>query len=176
VLALWLTLSLAAAEPLTLHVDPDVSEVMVTCGARIDKYKPREGRVVIPVAPTSTCDVALTRKVGTVAGPGSVRCGSQGCERTVAGKQLGDVEPGVISILLAPETPARSLELDCEDDNRQRVDIVNDAVRFTGVPDKTCTIYFKGAVPGKFRPITWGTWHCHLESSTAVCVNQKEKP
>lgn len=172
--AWWLWIGIALAEPLSIHVDPDVSEVAVKCGSQVNKYTPREGRVLLPTAPSSACEVSLTRKVGSVMGPGTVHCDQRGCERTVAGKRVGDVEPGVISILLAPGTPARSLELDCEDDIRQRVEIVNNAVRFEGVPDKTCTIYFKGAVPGKYRPISWGTWTCHLESSTAVCVNDKE--
>lgn len=162
--------ALAQAEPLVIEVGPDVSEVFLDCGLREERYRVIGGKATITPPPPADCDVMLSKKVGSVRGGGAWACTDTGCTESTGGAPSGaPVKAGHVGILLEGGAHAMSLEIDCEGGYRRRVNVVEQRASFDDVPDDSCTLLFKGGVPAKFRPITFGDWGCSFQGSVAVC-------
>lgn len=164
-----------AAEAATLEItvaDPLVTALVLECQDGTFKAVVKNGLATLEQVPQG-CTVNMIRRSGTIDEAGRWTCTLDKCtHQEVAHQEVSDA-PGRVNVILTTDLPAgASLELTCSDGFRSRVDISLNTAVFESVPDEECTLFFKGGVPAKFRPIRAGTWSCGLSGTTAVCTQR----
>jgi hypothetical protein len=169
---LWLAAA-ASAQSLEIRVpDPMVTALVLTCADGTLQVPVKDGAVKLERTPQS-CAVSMVRRSGEVTEPGRWTCTLDRCtQEEVAHRPVSDA-PGRVNVILTTEVPPGSaLELTCSEGFRARADVSLNTAVFDGVPDEECTLFFKGGVPAKFRPIRQGTWSCGLSNTVAVCTRR----
>lgn len=166
-------LSAAFGSPVEITVsDPLVTALVLECQDGTFKAVVKNGLATLEQVPKD-CVVNMIRKSGTITAPGRWTCTLEGCtQQEVSHREVTDA-PGRVNVILTTDLPAgASLELTCSDGFRLRVEVAQNAAVFDGVPAEECTLFFKGGVPAKFRPMREGTWSCGLSGTTAVCTQR----
>ncbi len=169
----WLFAAPALAQSVEIRVtDPLVTALVLECADGTFKAVVKNGLATLERTPQA-CAVNMVRRSGEITQPGRWTCTLDRCtQEEVAHRPVSDA-PGRINVILTTELPpGASLELTCSDGYRTRAEVSLNTAVFDGVPDEECTLFFKGGVPAKFRPIRAGTWSCGLSSTVAVCTQR----
>jgi hypothetical protein len=171
--SLWTLALVARASTLEITIaDPLVTALVLECRDGTFKAVVKNGLASLEQVPQD-CAVNLIRKSGTIDEAGRWTCTLDQCTQQEVAHQVVTDAPGRINVILTTELPTgSSLELTCSGGFRSRVDVTLNTAVFESVPDEECTLFFKGGVPAKFRPIRAGTWSCGLSGTTAVCIQR----
>jgi hypothetical protein len=164
---------LAVAATVELQVpDPLVREVILECADGTHRGQPKNGVVTFEHVPKG-CQVMMLRRSGVIDSTGKWSCSLDACtKQEVQHREVVDA-PNRLNVIVTTELPpGASLELTCSNGFRVREPVVTNTSVFETVPDEECTLYFKGSVPAKYRPIRAGTWSCGLSGTTAVCTRR----
>lgn len=173
-LALLFALDAHASAPLELTVtDPNVIAVVLECGGETKKAVVKAGKASFLELPKSGCEVHFIRRSGYIGAPGQWTCGLEGCSQQSIHHLQVDNEPGRVNVILTQATaPSAALEITCPSGYRNRVPVRENTAVFEDVPQEECILHFKGGVPARYTGMRWGTWHCALTGTTAVCTMQ----
>jgi hypothetical protein len=168
------TLALSA-QAATLEItvpDPLVTALVLECRDGTFKAVVKNGLASLEQVPQD-CVVNMIRRSGTLTEAGRWTCTLDACTQEEVDHQPVSDAPGRVNVVLTTDLPAgAALELTCSGGFRSRVEIALNTAVFEGVPSEECTLFFKGGVPAKFRPIRAGTWSCGLSGTTAVCTQR----
>lgn len=166
---LWLT-SAALGATIDLSVpDPKVTKVLLTCADGRYEAVPKNGHVTFEHVPDA-CQVEFVRKSGVIDSTGSWTCSADTCSKEQVEHRPVTNAPNRVNVVVTTELPpGATLELTCSNGFRVRAEVVTNTSVFDNVPNEECTLFFKGTVPAKYRPITPGTWWCSLSGTTAIC-------
>lgn len=170
---MWLLVGLAHASTFEIQVtDPAVTSVILKCKTGTYDAEPKSGLVTFEHLPDG-CQVYMVRKSGLIDATGVWSCGLDSCKREEVRHQPVTDGAGRVNVIVTTELPpGAALELTCSNGFRVRANVVVNTAVFEAVPDEECTLFFKGSVPARFRPIRAGTWSCGLAGTTAVCTKQ----
>lgn len=168
---MWLLAGLAHASTFEIQVaDPAVSSLVLKCRSGVYETEVKNGLATFEHLPDG-CQVFMIRKSGTIDATGLWSCGADTCTHEEVRHQPVTDGPGRINVIVTTALPpGAALELTCNNGFRVRSEVVVNTAVFASVPDEECTLFFKGSVPARFRPIRTGTWSCGLAGSTAVCT------
>ena len=169
----WLAGLAAQASTFEIQVtDPLVTSVILKCRSGTFEQAPKAGVVAFEHLPDA-CQVYMVRKSGTIDTTGIWSCGLETCKHEEVRHAPVTDAPGRVNVIVTTALPpGAALELTCSNEFRVRADIQTNTAVFDAVPDEECTLFFKGTVPARYRPIRAGTWHCGLAGTTAVCTKQ----
>ncbi|MEQ1569528.1 MAG: hypothetical protein ABMA64_28080 [Myxococcota bacterium] len=165
----WIAIAQASTVDIEI-ADPAVTEVILDCVDGVYRSPVRSGVASFDRMPQG-CKVSMIRRSGTIDRAGKWACNLDKCEQQdVLHLPVTDA-PGRVNVILTTELPKGTmLEVTCTG-YRQRADVTQNTAVFDGVPSGTdCELYFKGAVPTRFRPIGPGTWTCSMSGSAAICT------
>lgn len=167
--------STGAARASTIDVsvpDPKVLRVILTCSDGTYEATPKNGSVTFEHVPKN-CQVSMVRKSGLIDSTGTWTCTADACTKEqVEHRPVTDAPNRVNVIVTTPLPPGAALELTCSNGFRVRSEVVTNTASFDSVPNEECTLFFKGTVPAKYRPMSPGTWWCSLSGVTAICKLQ----
>ncbi|MEQ1504208.1 MAG: hypothetical protein ABMB14_18340 [Myxococcota bacterium] len=168
----WFAVAARAATVEVQVPDPLVTTIELRCTDRTYTAEVRDGRASFEHVPDQ-CQVFLIRKSGTITATGKWTCTLDACRQDeVQHRPVTDAPNRINVIVTTALPPGAALELTCNDGFRIRSDVVTNTAVFESVPDQECTLFFKGTVPAKFRPIRAGTWSCALSGTTAICTRR----
>jgi hypothetical protein len=169
-----LALTAFAGTPLIVNVDPKAVKVVLDCGGQKLEAPVKNGVASFEAAPAG-CQVGLVMPAGQLDGAGTWTCtatGTPGCHLDEFPHAAISNGPGKVNVVLTGKYDTQWLELKCGETYRERGDIAENTTTFASVPSGDCQLYFKGASPAQFRPITAGkSYRCSLIGTTAVCEN-----
>ncbi|HHO51947.1 MAG TPA: hypothetical protein ENK18_13965 [Deltaproteobacteria bacterium] len=160
----------AVAQSLQIEIDdPKIAEVVLACADGELRAEVRDGLASFMRSP-SACQVHLIQRIGEIDAPGRWRCSTRGCSlQDVEHRPITNAD-GRINVIINTEIPpSTTLELTCPGSYRRRERIELNTAVFEDVPADECTLLFKGGVPAKYRPMTWGTYYCGLSGNTVIC-------
>lgn len=171
--AWWVFAPMAYGSTFEIQVaDPAVTTVVLECRSGSYKTAVKSGVAAFEHLPDG-CQVFMIRKSGLVDSTGIWTCGLDTCKKEEVRHNPVTDAAGRINIILTTELPpGAALELTCNNGFRVRADVVVNTAVFDAVPDEECTLFFKGSVPARFRPMRIGTWSCGLAGTTAICTRQ----
>jgi hypothetical protein len=165
--ALFVSAALAGPAEITFS-DPRISAIDLDCGSGVERFLPSGGKVTLKEIPKH-CKVSVVLLAGTIDGAGRFLCGLDSCKMEEIMHKPVSNGPGKVNIIVQPGTDATDIEVKCPGGYRERSAIEENTGLFTGVPSEECELLFKGGFPGKFRPLTVGTWQCSQVGAVAVC-------
>lgn len=174
----WICISLLlqvawADVPLTIRVDEGLETVTLICPDGRNEVKPVENGTVTFDQPPESCEVKVTRSIGTVDRAGTWACSTNGCTLEVPPHAPVSDGPGKINLIFLDSGKATTIELACPGGYRNRESIKDFTTVFDEVPKGECTVYAKGGSTAKFHPIGWGTHACTVAGPTLLCQPYK---
>ena len=169
----WLLTGLAMAAVLEIEVpDPQVVAVVLECADGTYKAVVKDGLATFDRRPEA-CSVNFIRRAGTIDLPGRWVCDLAGCKmKDVHHRPVTNADGRINIIAATPLAGGAWLELNCGTGFRARADVLENTAVFEGVPREDCILNFKGGAPAKFKPVTWGTYQCTLDDTTALCIQR----
>lgn len=175
--ALVLLSPLAHASPLEIHVaDPAAHAVVVRCGNRVEREPVRDGVATFDFFP-KTCVVDVIRRVGEIEGPGTWTCEDQGCVMQQVDHLPLNSGPGHLNVVLSGDHGGNLMgQIDCPSGHKERIDIERNTLAFSGVPDETCVVSFRGGGAIHSPKLTTGDWLCNIEDQPTHCQPLASRP
>jgi hypothetical protein len=168
--SLFLFASIADAAPLEVLVtDPAAHAVVVRCGNRVEREPVRDGVATFDFFPND-CVVDVIVRKGEIHGPGTWTCSDQGCVLQQVDHLPITSGPGQLNIVLSGDHGGNLVgQIDCPSGHKTRANIERNTLIFTGVPNETCVVSFRGGGAVQSPKLAAGDWLCNIEDQPTHC-------